>query len=129
MKTCPRCLSEHTGRGTFCSNACAKTVDKVPVVCQTCRRTVYHVPSIAKKRKYCSPSCASAGTKNCSRESCRIGGLEAAKARFAAWWESMMRRVSTSALTPAEAFRAGYLVGHRRGYRRAKRLDEAAREA
>lgn len=124
MKRCPKCGIEHRGRGVHCSNACAKRKAPVAVVCKTCQRTRYHVPAIAKRRQYCSPSCASRGTRNCSREACRTGGLRAAKAKFTAWWERMMKRVSQSDLSSLEAFRAGYIVGHKRGYRRAKRLHD-----
>lgn len=125
--TCPTCqrvrlLPPSMAHRRYCGNACAKTVQKVPMVCKVCKRTKWLVPSIARRRQYCSRSCSSKGTRNCSREACRVGGHAAAQTKFTQWWESMMKRVSASAMSTMEAFRAGYLIGHRRGYRRAKRL-------
>ena len=127
--TCPTCKKVNLkpawkANRPYCGNACAKTKAKVPVVCRQCKNTRWYMPSVARRRTYCSPSCASKANRNCSRESCRLGGFEAAKARFSNWWQAMMQRVMQSDATPAEAFRAGYIEGHRRGYKRKKRLVE-----
>lgn len=122
---CPRCGRPRKHNRQFCGRACAKAKDPVTVTCETCGTKREYRPAIAKRRRFCSQSCASKKIRNCTIEHCRKGGAKAMKLRFQAWWGRMMQSVGLSSMTKAEAFKAGYLVGHKRGARKARAVVDA----
>lgn len=126
MSTCPQCQQEFKNprKFHFCSRACvnrALKTKKVEVLCQQCQRSFRVVPSRAKSRLYCSRKCAAQQSKNCLKAPCQLALTKTSYARFAKWWAKQVQAVVAAQLTPQQAFRAGYRLGHRRGRNRIQR--------